>query len=240
MPARRPKKYPIQCEGEWFTVMSPWPLDLMVTRYWQNERFYEGKLLQQIRKRAPKHGVYIDVGANQGNHSVFFANFCDCTKLISIEAVWEVYDVMVRNVVANNRKDVPFEACNWAISNKSQELAEYDTPFYKNIGGTEMRIRPRNHQDTMPAKPNNSVLTIKLDDLIPVTDDVAVLKMDIEGGEAKAIVGGADMIMRCKPLLIAEARTAENLKELDELMKMFQYDRVEKNYKKGTHIWSPR
>jgi FkbM family methyltransferase len=209
---------------------------MMTQRHWSKRRFYEGALLQYIRK-FQLEGTYIDVGAMLGNHSIFFANFCQCRKLISVEAVPDTYQIMVRNVRANLPEGVVFSPQNYAAYSKAGFIGTWDPVSERNIGGTELTIRRRGHDDTYPSKPPRSINTIRVDDLVKPTDNVAVLKVDIEGGEIQAIIGACDSIARCNPLVVAEALTKESRVQLDEMMAMFKYVRLAETPKKRTFLW---
>jgi FkbM family methyltransferase len=230
--------YTIYCEDRPFRVESPSLTDLMTQNYWARGIFYEGKLLQFIRGMQLQ-GTYVDCGANLGNHSIFFANFCQPSRLLSVEAVPAIYDLMVRNVRRNLPDDVNFEPANWALYHRSSWVAEFNPPSPQNLGGTEMRIRPRNVNDTVTGLKANTVHTMPLDELIQPDEHVAVIKMDLEGSEPMALVGAAATIVRCRPLLVIEANRPGMLATLDSLVDGFQlgYRRLAATPKKLTYLW---
>lgn len=214
------------------------PRDMLARRNWANGKFYELPLMQNIRRYA-RPGTFFDGGANFGNHSVFFARFCEqCEKVIAVEAVSEVYQVMVRNVRANVDPEFAFEPCNFAIHSVSGMVAEFDPPDEQNYGATRMRIRERNHNDTQRHVRNRS-LTQRIDDLVGVSN-VTVLKLDLEGGEAEAIAGAFETISRCRPLIAAEASTAAKFDELSEQMSLLSYRKLSRSGKRHTYIWLPK
>lgn len=45
---------------------------------------------------------------------------------------------------------------------------------------------------------------VRLDDIIPVSEDVALLKCDVEGAELRVFRGASELIDRCKPTVICE------------------------------------
>src|SRR5687767_12439476 len=47
--------------------------------------FFEAGLLSKVRSRIPPGSTILDVGANIGNHTVFFASFCDAKNVIAFE-----------------------------------------------------------------------------------------------------------------------------------------------------------
>ena len=230
--------YRISCEERFFQVESPSLQDLLTQKYWARGNFYEGRLLQFIRSQQLV-GTYVDCGANLGNHSIFFANFCQPTRLLSVEAVPAIYDIMVRNVRRNLPDHVVFEPANWALHSQSGWVADFDPPNPHNLGGTTMRIRQRGVSDTQTGLKTNSVHTLPLDELIAPDEHVAVIKMDLEGGEPMALVGAVGTIMRCRPLLIMEANRPGSLATLDELVANLGlgYQRLSETPKKLTYLW---
>jgi FkbM family methyltransferase len=50
-----------------------------------------------------------------------------------------------------------------------------------------------------------TVERVRLDDVIRQDLEVALIKLDIEGGEYDALKGGVDTIRRCRPILVFEA-----------------------------------
>lgn len=229
-------QFQIRCDEQVFTVRSLSLNDMMTDRFWSQGRFYESKVLTMVRA-FNLEGTYIDVGANMGNHSIFFLNCCRCTKLIAIEAVWDVYEVMVHNVTSNNPRDIPFEPMHWAVAERGGMIATWDCVDPHNIGGTQMQVRDRTADDTTRVDRNRSVLTARIDDLVKATENVAVIKLDIEGGEAHAIVGAYETIARCQPLLIAEATTPHNVNQLDDMLRRLGYMRCPRTPKKHTYLW---
>jgi len=58
--------------------------DVLIQRMGQYKTFYELNLLKKIAS-LNIGGVYIDGGANIGNHSIFFNHHCPSSKIYSIE-----------------------------------------------------------------------------------------------------------------------------------------------------------
>lgn len=70
----------------------------------KDNNFYENKLLSHIKNNI-KGGLFVDVGANIGNHTCFFSLFC-ATRVIAIEPVKENYELLLKNIEINNIKNV--------------------------------------------------------------------------------------------------------------------------------------
>lgn len=141
-------------------------------------RFYEHRFLERIRSLALQ-GVYLDIGTNVGNHALYFAMFCQATKVIGFEPMKRWRAKALDNIRAN---------------------------------GCENRVEifPDGLLDR-PAKldfnPYGSIYTLDcktLDILLPEVEDVVFVKMDIEGSEPKALLGGKKFFRRNRPIIAAE------------------------------------
>src|ERR1043166_2158400 len=61
---------------------------------------YEADLLRDILHRVVRPGIVIDVGANIGNHTVFFGKVLR-RRVIALEPFSTVFEVLARNVAIN-------------------------------------------------------------------------------------------------------------------------------------------
>ena len=68
--------------------------------------WYEIKLLEHIRD-LNLNGVYIDVGGNIGNHSLYFLNHCNSTKLFIFEPEENCYMILEKNLKINSQLPLP-------------------------------------------------------------------------------------------------------------------------------------
>ena len=74
--------------------------DRMTRLLEQRKTFYEDDLLRHLGRRGPCGGVYLDVGANIGNHAVFFGKFlagqppepaCQAEDLVGQQGAFELF-----------------------------------------------------------------------------------------------------------------------------------------------------
>ena len=66
-------------------------------------------------------------------------------------------------------------------------------------------LRRRDYDRPDPVFEELPVEVVRLDDVIPPGEDVAFIKLDIEGGEFHALRGATRTIRRCKPVVVFEA-----------------------------------
>jgi FkbM family methyltransferase len=73
-----------------------------------------------------------------------------------------------------------------------------DAPAYSGL-------RKRIYDHANPQLRKIQVAVTTLDDAIPPADHVRLIKIDIEGGEYHAILGGKELLRRCQPFIVFEA-----------------------------------
>jgi FkbM family methyltransferase len=198
--------------------------DVLIQRMGQYKTFYELNLLKKIAS-LNIGGVYIDGGANIGNHSIFFNHHCPSSKIYSIEIHPDIYNTLVKNLQNNTcKKCVPI---NIGLNDceKNVELSEL---CETNIGMTHI------------VSENGNIPVKKLDDIIPEDEDVTLIKLDVEGYEKNVIIGSEKIIKRCKPIIIAEMSSVELFNDFNNEINKYGYQTDNINYGiTPTYIWYP-
>lgn len=192
-----------------------------------NNCFYEIKLLNYIKKLKIE-GIYIDIGANIGNHSLFFANHCNSKKVISFEPEEECYNLLKYNIKENSKKEVLIY--NLGVWDVEREFFLKKFPNYKNMGLS--KIVGNESGDTY------KIQTIKLDEFIGIVDKIGLIKIDVEGGELKILKGSVEIIKKFHPLIICEAAEEQDKSILDDFLIKYGYDKsLIKFNNTATYIW---
>ena len=164
--------------------------------------FYEPLELDYCRKQVPPGGVIVDVGANTGNHTVYFARFLKPRLLIPVEPIDVAADLLRANAQLNAA----------VIDERGLGLAAADTPGVLAMTvGLEMAMAKVD-----PGAVNkDAVRAVKLDDLVP--ERVDFLKIDVEGFEMNVLRGAARIVNRDRPLILVEATDATEQTVIDFL-----------------------
>lgn len=157
----------------------------------QTGDYYEREILEKwIQPRRNGIRVIYDIGANIGNHSVYFAAHTDAQAVYALEPFADNYQLLLKNIAGNALSNVhPIQA---AASDFS--------------GGVRMRISRENNNGTARIVENGEdgipAETVRLDDLqLPDPDFV---KIDVEGHELRVLKGMQGILERCKPDLWIE------------------------------------
>lgn len=195
-------------------------------REWiKRKTFYEYKLLDTVKKMNLT-GVYIDLGSNVGNHSIFFATQCKATKVICVDASSELCEVLKKNWDRNVKNEVALEIYNNAITNSSGLVTM--TPLHE----TTCEINK---------KGSGNVYAKTIDELFGDLRGVVLLKMDIEGYEIEAIRGAKNFIENNYPVIVAELLDATYFRWFKKEVSKFGYVTNGKNYASTpTYFWIKR
>ncbi|MCC8363781.1 FkbM family methyltransferase [Lysobacter sp. A6] len=140
-------------------------------------RFYEQPFLEEVRALGLR-GTYLDIGTNVGTHAVYFGLFC-ADRVIGFEPVPRFRARALQNIEANQLEGT-VEVMPFGLAEASTSI-----PFDAAGPGTMLECR-------------------KLDDLLPDLTGVTFVKMDIEGNEPRALLGGREFFQRNRPVIAAE------------------------------------
>ena len=79
-----------------------------------------------------------------------------------------------------------------------------------------------------------------LDNMIPETDKVVYIKIDVEGSEPQVIKGGMNLIQKHKPLISCEAATAEEFKRVNDILLPLGYIKPTRKFNATpSYFWFP-
>ena len=165
--------------------------------------------------------VFLDIGANIGNHTCFFASRFD--KTISAEPSRVVASILQANILLNDLQDrvTILEA---AISNHNGSAMHY-TSKGDNLGGGSLDDTRR---DTVTAvgKEVQVVTGDKAVSQIASKDSIiSFVKIDVEGHEYEVIQGLAATLRRDQPVMLFEADAGPSGQNCFDLLRELGYCR---------------
>jgi FkbM family methyltransferase len=196
--ARRPAdrdSFPIEHGGRSFRIPARPGPDYLTDWMRRKRRFYELDLLEALAVEVPSGGVALDVGANIGNHALWFAAVMGL-RTVAFEPV-ETNLAVLRRLVALNGLEDAITIVPLAISDAPGTLW-LDAPDPENPG--TFRAAAEGSGEAAEALP----LDDALDRLGLAAADVALVKVDVEGHEEKVLAGARRLLADGSPVLALE------------------------------------
>ncbi len=199
--------------------------------------YYERDLLDAVRSLGAR-GVYVDVGAHCGNHSVFFALECPSTRVVAVEPRPATYAVLVASIEANGIEEKT-TALQLAVHPNLREVTSYPIPMSR-AQRRRMPCRTNTGRQGVRAPMGGEIVTpaVPLDALDVA--DVAVLKIDVEGMSVAALLSGRTLIERDRPAIAIESETIEARRRIHAFLSPLGYVAGPQYGRTRTHLWLPR
>ncbi len=152
--------------------------------------------------------VVVDVGANVGSHTVFFAKHVGPTgRVVALEPQSFVHELLVRNVRANRLTNVDCVRKAATDSPSTVRLPKVDPKTTCNFGAIAVTSEGA-------ASDTESVAAVPLDTLGLEACDF--LKIDVEGLETRVLAGAKRIISRFLPTIFVENNTVARSREILE------------------------
>ena len=156
---------------------------------------YEDYILDLIHNNIPRGGVFFDVGANIGLHSVFAAKCLQGStgRVYAFEPVPSLREQLQASLALNNLSNVKVFPYALGDSNASSEI------YFSNCN--------MGHSTLMPSSDVNQVLRVeikKLDCEFESLDRLDLMKIDVEGYEYSVLVGAGKTIQKYRPVILLE------------------------------------
>jgi FkbM family methyltransferase len=199
-----------QTNGTLVRFHLPMPQDHIQRLILHSNAFYEQSMLEDIGPRLPEGGLVLDIGANIGNHTVFFAKVLGA-KVLCFEPNPAVQAILKANVDLNNLGD-RVEVHNIALG------AEAGTGRVENEN-------PSNLGMAKVVRSDGGVRIARLDDIIK-NEHVDLVKIDVEGMESDVLRGATATLHRCRPLLLIECGTLESLTSVEAQLRPLGYRKI--------------
>jgi len=159
-------------------------------KYWKN--FFESEFLSFLRNNFYTQKNIIDIGANIGNHSLFFAKYMNCNKIFSFEPFSRNIELFKVNLSNYTDKCILFEK---ALSDKDGKMTLYNTEE-NNFGGFSL------HKQESSFEVLKEIDVVKLDNFN--LTDITLIKIDVENHENEVLLGSKQTILNNKPVIILE------------------------------------
>lgn len=211
------RRRPVRIELETFA-----PDDLIAREIRETGTFFEIELLEHLAIHGPRGGVFVDVGANIGNHAVFFGKFLS-ERVVCVEPHPDLVALLTRNLALNAVTAVsvlPYAAGRAA----SSAYISRDKEFAHNIGASRVQdVRPDDGVEVRMA-----ALDALLDGLIPPPEGrrVTCVKIDVEGLELDVLRGATGILRTHRPQLVVELASRDARVRVKQFLAEYGYEDI--------------
>jgi FkbM family methyltransferase len=183
------------------------PRDSISSRIYAYKTFYDTPWLEDSLSFVPPNKTIIDCGANIGNHSIFWA-VLNKNKVLAFEPLPLNYDLLVENVSLNKCNVIPHKILLGDGSDVSY-ISHVET---RNFGGA-----------MFTPSSSGEWRSQKLDDIV-VDEDIAFVKIDVEGMEMSVLKGMQNILSKSHPYLFIEIHKGVDPGEVCNFLKKFNYE----------------
>lgn len=190
-------------------------------------------IVKMASNESPNKEVMLEIGANIGTTTVYAAKTGLFKKIIAIEADPENFALLVANIRLNGLEDTVIPICCGA-SDKTASMVLQRNSLNSGMSSIEP-VEGVFHAEATGTSEEISVK--KADDILAETgishDDIALIWMDVEGHEPKALAGMKQILSNTPPLYFefTPARYSEN--EIswieDDILGLYNVTRVFSN-----------
>lgn len=153
---------------------------------------YEPDILHLIKQQLHPEAVFLDIGANIGQHSLFASRHCK--HVYSFEPMKKIYDQFYSSIFVNDILNISLY--NYGLGNKAEVLPIYGND---NIGASSVFTNENR-------KKIQDIKVLRLDDVYKQIgiNNCDLVKIDVEGYELEVLKGGENFFKKYKPKIILE------------------------------------
>jgi FkbM family methyltransferase len=162
-----------------------------VTRQLRRGSFYESELLRHLLARYGTGGVYVDVGAFIGNHTLFFAKICRADLVLSFEPCVSSFRILTHNILANKVSNVLVH--NFALG-EADTVGHVHVADSRNLGANRIALGAVHGEIPVPIRKGDGC----------VTAPPKLIKIDTEGSALPVLRGCASLIATHHPVIVVE------------------------------------
>lgn len=162
--------------------------ELIQNRIFLERGYFEQAHLNNIKPYVKTDAVILDIGANIGNHTLYFINECNASKVYAFEPVKSTFKILQKNIRLNK-----LEKCvclqNIALGNSEGKARII---YADEAGGN------------MVEADNSGNVVIKALDNIQILEQIDFIKIDVEGYELNVLMGAKKILKLNHPLIMIE------------------------------------
>lgn len=157
--------------------------------------FYERDQLDYHRTLIPRKGRVLDLGANIGNHAVYYAVVCGAELVVSVEPNERSWRLFNQTLEWNRIDRIELVSGVAAGAGEGWATLDQSEASRHNLGGTSVHFHLNEVEESVPVRTADSILAGRQVDFI---------KIDVEGAELKVLTGLQSTIDTHAPAIAVE------------------------------------
>jgi FkbM family methyltransferase len=148
----------------------------------------------------PMGSTVLDIGANIGNHTIFYAKFTWAKRVYAFEPNPKARTFLEENVSQNSdfRSQIDLTHVRFGIG-KEEGRFQILNSSPNNLGGT--RLTPTTQEESI------DVVECRRLDSLSFEGHISFLKIDVEGMEIDVLLGAVGIISKYRPVIAVEIST---------------------------------
>ncbi|EHR01332.1 FkbM family methyltransferase [Bradyrhizobium sp. WSM471] len=163
-----------------------------------HKSFYEQNILERLKYSIPEGAIIADIGANVGNHTVYFGLFCRPAKVYVFEPNTHLQSILKKNIELNHLTSVDQSYLRFGISGSDFE-AKIRVSSSENWGNGHL-VSVNSAGSAEVFSENVSVRALDSFEI----KELDFIKADVEGHELALLEGAQETLKRCQPAIFIE------------------------------------
>ena len=177
------------------------PRDLIQNIQLSTYSFFEQDILQGIDNYLDKNSVILDLGANVGNHTVYWGKITKVKRIYSFEPVKATFKILSKNIEINNLTD-RVNIYNIGLGDKDSK-GSIKGLYNVNASTIADSIGSLSINESI----DGDIDIKKLDTYNEIIEEEKIdfVKIDVEGYEKKLLLGAVGFFKKHKPVIFIES-----------------------------------
>jgi len=165
-----------------------------IQKYHLSGKFYETEELEIMAPYVRPYSYILEVGANIGNHTVYFDRILNARKIVVVEPNPDAIRLLRINLLLSACRSVDTRFLGIGLGAQDARANVQPSIWQNNLGGAEL----------LP-DPNGSVPILRGDSIF-LDEPLDFIKIDVEGMEVEVLQGLKQTIDRHRPPMFVEIR----------------------------------
>jgi len=191
-------------------------------------KYFEESVLETLDAYIKHDSVIIDIGANIGNYTLYWANETKVKKIYAFEPIHYLFNILEINVKINKLKNKVI-LHNFGLADKicSGEIKHFSD---SDLSDVKLKVLQSDTKYAIPLK--------TLDSINFKERKIDLIKIIVKGMEKEVLMGGIKTIVKYKPIIAIES-FENNYEEVDSILKELGY-KLEKNLSSCLYLYKYR